>query len=89
MPYNRDYLRSEYLQPAGERIGVDGLGWHSLRHTYRDLMRQEGVSLEDQKNLMRHSRLATTIDTYGGDEKVEQLRPVNAKVVEMLKRRSA
>lgn len=89
MPYNRDYLRSEYVQPAGERIGVDGLGWHSLRHTYRALMRQEGVSLEDQKNLMRHSRLATTIDTYGGDEKVEQLRPVNAKVVEMLKRRSA
>jgi integrase len=88
-PLDRDWLRSEYLQPAGERIGVDGLGWHSLRHFYRALLRQSGTPLEAQKNLLRHSKLATTIDIYGGRENVEGLRPANAKVVEMLERRSA
>lgn len=89
MPYDRDSLRASYLQPAGERIGVDGLGWHAFRHTYRSMMRQNGESLETQKGLMRHSRISTTIDTYGGDDNVERLRPANSKVVEILSRRSA
>ena len=89
LPYDRDYLRSQYLIPAGERIGVEGLGWHSFRHQYRSMMRRAGVSLEDQKNLMRHSKLATTIDTYGGEDSVERVREANAKVVDILSRRTA
>lgn len=88
-PLDRDWLRSEYLQPAGERIGLPGLGWHSLRHSYRALLRQSGTPLEAQKNLMRHSKLATTMDIYGGSGNTESLRPANAKVVDMLTRRSA
>lgn len=86
-PPDRDYLRSEYVQPAGERIGVQGLGWHSFRHGYRAMLRESGASLEDQKNLLRHSKLATTIDTYGGADNAERLRPMNQKIVEMLPRR--
>lgn len=89
MPYDRDSLRASYLQPAGERIGVDGLGWHAMRHTYRANLRATGASLEDQKNLLRHSRLSTTVDTYGGRDDSERLRPANNKVVEMLVRRQA
>ena len=88
-PLDRDWLRSEYLQPAGERIGVPGLGFHSLRHFYRALLRKMDTPLEVQKNLLRHSKLATTIDVYGGKDDAERLRPENAKVVEMLARRTA
>jgi integrase len=88
-PLDRDWLRAEYLQPAGERIGVKGLGFHSLRHGYRALLRETGASLEDQKGLMRHSRIKTTIDTYGGADNVERLRPMNDKIIEMLPRRIA
>lgn len=88
-PLDRDWLRSEYLQPAGERIGVRGLGWHSLRHLFRSLLRQCGTPIEAQKSLMRHSKLATTMDVYGGKDNVEHLRPESTKVVEMLARRSA
>lgn len=90
LPYDRDYLRSEYLQPAGERIGVDRLGFHSFRHGYRAMLRTSGVDLETQKNLLRHARIRTTIDVYGGEDNAERLRPANSKVVEMLpQRRSA
>lgn len=83
-PYDRDHLRSEYLQPAGERIGIEGLGWHSLRHTNRSLMREAGIDMETQRGLMRHSKISTTINTYGGADTAERLRPANSKVVEML-----
>lgn len=89
LPYDRDWLRSEYLQPAGERIGMPGLGWHSLRHGYRAMMRVAGIDMETQRGLMRHARIATTINTYGGDDNAERVRPANAKVIEMLPRRSA
>lgn len=88
-PLDRDWLRSEYLQPAGERIGVDGLGWHSLRHTHRSMMRELGIDMETQRGLMRHSKISTTINTYGGADSAERLRPANSKVVDMLTRRSA
>jgi len=87
LPLDRDYLRDAYLQPAGERIGVQGLGWHSFRHGFRAMLRTSGASLEDQKSLMRHSRIRTTIDTYGGQDNAERLRPANARVIEMLPRR--
>lgn len=87
-PYDRDWLRAQYLQPAGERIGVDGFGWHSLRHFYRAMLRQGGTPLEIQKNLMRHSRLATTMDTYGGNSNLETTRPANARIIEMLARKT-
>jgi integrase len=90
LPLDRDWLRAAYLKPAGERIGVDGLGWHSLRHLYRSLLRQMDTPIEVQKNLLRHSKIATTLDIYGGRDDAERLRPANARVIEMLpQRRSA
>lgn len=89
LPYDRDYLRAAYLQPAGVRVGIEGLGWHQFRHSYRAMMREAGVSLESQKSLMRHSKLSTTVDTYGGDDDVERLRAANSKVVSILLGRTA
>jgi len=86
-PYDRDYLRDTYLVPAGARLGVGPLGWHSFRHSYSALLRLGGASIEEQKALMRHARIATTMDIYGNRASVEELRPVNSKVVEMLQRK--
>jgi integrase len=88
-PYDRDWLRAAHLQPAGDRIGLEGLGFHSFRHTYRAMQKNLGLSLETQKALMRHSKITTTIDTYGGEDNLALTRPANAKVVEMLPRRTA
>ena len=87
-PLDRDWLRAEYLQPAGERIGLPGLGFHSMRHFYRAMLRKMDTPLEVQKNLLRHSKLATTIDTYGGKDDIERLRPANNKIVEFLSQRA-
>jgi integrase len=88
-PYDRDNLRSGYLTPAGRRIGIEHLGFHCFRHSYRAMLRTTGASIEDQKNLLRHSRIATTMDTYGGKSSVEELRSGNAAVIDILTRKMA
>ena len=85
-PYTRDYLRDEYLTPAGERAGITGLGFHDLRHTGRAWMRKAGLNLEDQRDLMGHARIEITADVYGGREKADALRGSHDKVVEMVRK---
>lgn len=89
-PFHRSGLLERHLRPAGRRIGVEGLSWHCLRHTYRAIMRKAGVPLEEQRDLMRHSKLPTTVG-YGQDDdtRLEELRAQNDKVVAFLRRASA
>jgi integrase len=53
------------LRPAGEKIGLQGVGWHSFRHTYRTLIDDIGTPLGVQQRLMRHADIKTTTNTYG------------------------
>jgi integrase len=73
--------------PAGKKVGIPNLGWHDFRHTYRAMMREQKISLEEQRTLMRHSDIKTTLG-YGGKTPAEVGRPANAKVAEMLRKRA-
>lgn len=84
-PVDKSSISRKYLASAGRRIGAPSLGFHSLRHTYRSLQRSADLPMEMQKQLMRHSNIATTIDRYGGKSDVEQLRLANNQVVELLR----
>lgn len=82
-PYWRDSMQSRYLRPAGKRIGLNDLGWHSFRHTYRAMMKRMGVPLELQQQLMRHSDIRMTME-YGKSSAIELTRPVNARLIEKI-----
>jgi integrase len=47
------------------RAGLSPIGWHSLRHSYRSWLDEVGASVSVQKELMRHSTIAMTMDGYG------------------------
>ena len=32
--YNTGMIQKLHIKPAGERIGIKGLGWHAFRHSY-------------------------------------------------------
>jgi integrase len=36
-----------------------------LRHTYRSLLGDSSISMDVQKELMRHASITTTMDVYG------------------------
>jgi len=88
-PFWRGTLQQDYLVPAGKKVGIESLGWHDFRHTYRAMMGEgdEEISLEMQKTLMRHSDISTTLG-YGGARSLKKIRAANAKVVEMLRKRA-
>lgn len=86
-PFWGGTLQQDHLVPAGKKIGIPNLGWHDFRHTYRAMMDQEKLTLEEQRVLMRHEDIRTTLG-YGGKSKAETVRGANAKVVEMLRKRA-
>ena len=75
-------IHKERRAAAGK---YSSIGWHDFRHTYRAMMRELKVSLEEQRTLMRHSDIRTTLG-YGGKTPAEYGREANAKVVEMLRK---
>lgn len=86
-PYWRGTLQQDHLVPAGRRVGIQGLGWHAFRHTYRAMMRELDIPLEMQKTLMRHSDITVTLG-YGGQTPSKTSRPFNAQVVEIMRKRA-
>lgn len=83
MPYMSPSLQQRWIRPAGEALGIEGLGFHSLRHSYRSWLDSAGVAPGVTKDLMRHSAISTTFNVYGRALSPEK-REGNRKVVEML-----
>jgi integrase len=63
--YYAGIIQRQILKPKGESIGIDGLGWHTFRHTYRSLLDETGAPIGVQQKLMRHANVATTMNIYG------------------------
>ena len=83
MPYQSPSMQQRWIRPAGEAIGVSGLGFHSLRHSYRSWLDSAGIAPGVTKDLMRHSAISTTFNVYGKALSPEK-REANRLVVEML-----
>jgi integrase len=83
MPFMSPSLQQRWIRPAGEAIGLEGLGFHSLRHSYRSWLDATGAAPGVTKDLMRHSAIATTFNVYGKALSPEK-REANNRVVELL-----
>jgi integrase len=87
-PFWGNALQDSHLKQAGERIGIESLGWHNFRHTHRKMADDLGTSIEVQQAMMRHTTPTMTMK-YGREKsKLEAVRPANTKIVEMLKNRA-
>ncbi len=48
-------------ETARERLGLNGVVWHTLRHTFASLLVQKGVDITVVKELMGHRTITTTM----------------------------
>ena len=80
-PYHRDSLHKHYLLKAARKVGLQKLGWHDFRHTYRAMLRDLELPLEVQQKLMRHSSIAMTTH-YGNSGMDATKREANRLLVE-------
>lgn len=60
-----DTTFSRWYQDCIDTAGVTYLSPHTTRHTYHELMRLAGLSLEERQLLMGHASIRTTADIYG------------------------
>lgn len=84
--YHGGWIQQDYIRPAGRKMGFDHLGWHAFRHTYRSLLDDAPVGV--QQKLMRHANVSTTMNVYGSSAMTAK-REANSKVVEMVRGRTA
>jgi integrase len=70
------------LVPAGEKIGIARLGWHTFRHSYRSLLEVCGAQIGVQQKLMRHAQVSTTMKY--GDAYMGEKRKAHGAVVQMV-----
>jgi site-specific recombinase XerD len=59
------------------------IGWHTFRHSYSTLLRANGTDVKVQSELLRHSKIGTTLNLYT-QAISEQKRAAHGQVVEQL-----
>ena len=67
---------------AAAQLGSD-IGWHRFRHTYSSMLRQLGVDLKVQQELLRHADIRTTMNVYT-QAVSEQKRSAHSSVVRLV-----
>lgn len=54
-------LARRYLRRLGEKVGIQNLSPHRLRHTYATVLLNNGMGIEGLRRLMGHENLNTTL----------------------------
>jgi integrase len=63
-PYSDTNLLHQQLKPAGRKLGIPWLNWHTLRRTHATLFQVVGGSLRDAQAQLGHSKMSTTLEHY-------------------------
>lgn len=80
--YHASPIQQDYIRPAAEKLGLNGVGWHTFRHTYRAWLDAVGAPIGVQQKLMRHAQVSTTMNIYG-NALMKSKRDANSKVVQI------
>jgi integrase len=63
-PFNDSNLVHRELKPAGRKLGMPWLNWHTLRRTHATYFQVAGGSLRDAQAQLGHSKMSTTLEIY-------------------------
>jgi len=64
-PYLSQEIMRHHIRPIARKLGITKpIGWHTFRHTYSTLLRSTGAELKIMQELLRHSTIRVTLDTY-------------------------
>ena len=82
-PRGQQNILHRHLRPAALRAGIGKIGWHTFRHSYSTMLRGAGADIKVQQELLRHSTIQSTLNTYT-QAISEQKRSANSVVVGIL-----
>jgi integrase len=83
MPIWANTSREKVLQPIAQVGITKSIGWHTFRHTYSSLLAESGNDIKVVQELMRHAKVATTMEIYI-HARMERKRAAQSRVVDVL-----
>jgi integrase len=87
LPTNPHYVQHTILRKAGKAIGLDfNLGWHTFRHSFKNILKASGADPEMMRDMLRHSDTSVTMNVYGETD-FERMRVASDKAMEMIFKR--
>ena len=64
-PYWPDNLMKRYIRPVAKANGIyKNIGWHTFRHTFGTLLKDNGEDVKTVQELLRHANSRITLDVY-------------------------
>jgi len=85
-PYWVAKIMQQHIKPAAAKAGITIQGWHTLRHSYTTLLRQNNNDPKIVQALLQHSSIKITMDVY--DEAVsEEKQMAHRKVLHLVTRK--
>src|SRR3984893_14645791 len=79
-PYLAQQIMRHHILPVARKLGITKrIGWHTFRHTYSTLLRSTGAELKIMQELLRHSTIRVTLDTYTQAVTAEKRTPQAAR----------
>jgi integrase len=85
-PYWMSRIMQHHIKPAAAKAGIAIKGWHTLRHSYTTLLRQNNDDPKVVQALLRHSSIKVTMDVY--DEAVSREKQIaHRKVLRLVTRK--
>jgi len=72
-------IQKRYIKPLGVKLGVETMGWHTFRHTYRSWLDETGAPMKIRQELMRHASSKRRWTSMSSSK-----REANGKVVEIV-----
>jgi len=63
-PYWMSRIMQHHIKPVAAEAGITINGWHTLRHSYTTLLRQNNNDPKVVQGLLRHSSVRVTLDIY-------------------------
>jgi len=63
-PFWGQQIMRRRIFPVARRLGIRLTGWHTFRHSYSTLLCHAGTNLKVMQELLRHSTIRLTLDTY-------------------------
>jgi len=83
-PLRSTAVLANHIKPAAITACLgSSVGWHTFRHTYSSMLRQLGVDMKVQQELLRHADVRTTMNVYT-QAISEQKRAAHSGVVRMV-----
>ena len=64
LPYWPGAFYRAHILPAAQKLGIEGIGWHTFRRTYATFLKANGEDVKTVQELLRHANSLVTMNLY-------------------------